>query len=283
MVGYSHWMILLFITVYSRTPLAELVDNSHLKEYISGQSFCHISQSLCTVGIMHGFVGGVGIALMRMIFIKNSTSMRFKPMSVALAITASTLAFTLVGSYFWEVTPKPTQNMATWCLGIPTELERVLFHLKFPFHKRPAEISALIVLGFSLILSELAIYTSIYVYLIQHNKMMRLVLAEDIVKKRIRKNVIDLTAHMMSFMIEIALLIYIAVMLHLMSFNGSKQWVGRCLIMSTYGVLGAIHIGYSLKMRQMFIHYFVSGFLLFPTLIKSVIHTRNILMQLDNF
>ena len=98
---------------------------------------------------------------------------------------------------------------------------------------------------------EFACYASICVFLVRHDRMMKLVLSEDTIKKRMRKNAIDLSAHMINFTIELALLSNAFVGHSQMDIN--QKLVNRCWTMSSYGLLGAFHIGYSAALRNQFI------------------------------
>ena len=131
MIGYSHWILIYSAAAYSKQSIAQVIDNSPIQMIMSGQSLCTASQLITTVGVVHGFVGGVGIALMRSIFIM-SVSPPTKPMRIALLITISTIAVTSVVTYLWHNAPKRSQNLVSLCLGRPAALDLTLFNLSSP-------------------------------------------------------------------------------------------------------------------------------------------------------
>ena len=256
MVGYSYWLLISSAGANLKSPLADLVDQSALRTLFSGETFCRFSQGVATVGVVHSYVGGTGIALMRLLFIKYPTRMPFGETATALMLTVVTLAVTSVASYVWIVSPRRSQDLASMCMGRPFELDLALFHIAIGptsvkgVPKSPG-IVAVICVGFGFVLAEIAIYLAIFRYLIAHNKMMKLVLAEDVVKRRVRKNVIDCGGHTINFFIEMMLLVCSLVGLSWMTSH--QKLAATCFSYSVYGILGAFHIGYSAQLRQEFL------------------------------
>lgn len=248
MVGYSCWTITSNAAIYLKDPLAELVERSSLQGKISGETFCLFVQAFATVGILHGFVGGVGIALVRLLYIRYPTKL---PLRIsALVITAISLSITAVGSYYFVVIPTPSQNLASVCQGRPKAFDEILFHASSSDNSnRSWPLLALV--GIILVLSELAMYTSICVYLVQHNRMMTLVLASDTIKERNRKNVIDLMGHMINFAFENYILVFMYLGTYWIANN--RRFIYRCISVSSYGILGAFHISFSPLLRRDFI------------------------------
>ena len=56
--------------------------------------------------------------------------------------------------------------------------------------------------------SELANYCIIYQFLVEHDKTMSLVLSENAIKKRMKKNVVTLAGHTTTFSVKLAILLY---------------------------------------------------------------------------
>ena len=80
---------------------------------------------------------------------------------------------------------------------------------------------------------------------------MRSILSEDVVKKRMRSNIVDLTGHMVTFVVEILLLIF-AAKGSIIGMKTDMKFLSRCLFICSYGVLGAFHIGLSPALREDF-------------------------------
>ena len=91
-----------------REPLSDIVDRQ--QSLLTGKTFCHFSMYVATLGIIHSFVGGVGIALMRLIFIKYPTKVFFGEMATALIITVTTLCVTAAMSGLWLVSPNKSMK-----------------------------------------------------------------------------------------------------------------------------------------------------------------------------
>ena len=128
--------------------------------------------------------------------------------------------------------------------------------------------------GIALVILEFTIYTSICRFLYKHNKSMRPILSEDVVKKRLRSNVVDLTGHMVTFIIEIIMLV-VAAKGSIVGLPPDLKFLSRCLFICSYGVLGALHIGLSSQLREDLIASLVT----FP---KRVFQDRvNILIMIE--
>ena len=60
MVGYSAWIMFVLAAIESEEPLVEL----------TGEPFCHLVQFVAAFGVTYSYLGGMGIALMRMLYIQ---------------------------------------------------------------------------------------------------------------------------------------------------------------------------------------------------------------------
>ena len=144
------------------------------------------------------------------------------------------------------------QDLESLCLGRPSDLDKVLFDISSSGGKTRFERAAvkltLVGLGYPIVMSEVIMYAQICVFLIQHDKTMALVLPAGEVRGRIRKNVIDLSGHVINFLIEILMLVLAALGTFWMPIN--MRNVARCLFMSSYGILGAFHISFSPVLRR---------------------------------
>ena len=106
-------------------------------------------------------------------------------------------------SYIWVIASK-YPDFATICLG--SDLDKTLSSvesdtwLEYELHLVSYVIWTLCLI---FILSEWAMYTSIYKFLACHDREMKLVLSDSAIKSRMRKNVIDPTGHAINFVVEI--------------------------------------------------------------------------------
>ena len=118
---------------------------------------------------------------------------------------------------------------------------------------------AVLVSMLTMVIAEVLCYTSIYKFLVEHDKTMSLVLSESAVKGRIRKNVIDLACHTVNFAVEmIWLLLWLSKVLIKKSNIGQTKLENvlvRCFIMSMDGVLSVIHVAFSAPLRSDFFYF----------------------------
>ena len=117
--------------------------------------------------------------------------------------------------------------------------------------------NSLTVLATIWVLLELGMYLSIYRFLVQHNREMKLVLPENTINGRLRKNTIDFACQAAVSIIMLAWLMLMflgAILTQYYRFNtGSNLKVFiRCYSMSMYGLLSAIQIGLSGPLRRDF-------------------------------
>ena len=67
MFGYSTWMFLVGSNFFFYKPMYTF----------TGELFCHATNYVVVVGFFHGYNGGCGIALMRMLFVQFPTKIHF--------------------------------------------------------------------------------------------------------------------------------------------------------------------------------------------------------------
>ena len=98
-----------------------------------------------------------------------------------------------------------------------------------------------------IVVSEFAMYGSLYKFLVKHDRMMTLVLSQNAIQTRLRKNVIDLTGHAIAFLTQMLWLVIAAMGSYWIP--GNVKWVARLLVMSIYGFLSLISIVFSAPLR----------------------------------
>ena len=239
--------------VFFKAPLADLINQSPIHEYLSGQSLCRLGQVTSTFGVLQAVVGGSAIGTMRLLFVKYPTKLHLGQMTVALVLTSFSVAITTILTYLWDVAPRASQSLESLCLGRPIELDRTLFRIASPEHTKGIFALGVISCGFSLVCIEISSYIALCIFLVKHNKMMQLVLPEIVINTRIRKNVIDAMGHIFDFLLQAWILVTAAL--------GSywippyARFILRCFLTSSYGVQGAFHIWFSPVLRSEFLDW----------------------------
>ena len=90
MVGYSVWILFVLMAAELEMPIV----------HYTGEPFCHVVQYLVTYGVFYGYLGGAGIALMRMLYIQFPRCIQSREMTVAMLITSATL---VLGRHFFAL------------------------------------------------------------------------------------------------------------------------------------------------------------------------------------
>ena len=123
-VGYNTWLLSLGATVILNQPVF----------LHTGPAFCHTTYYLSTLGVVQVYSGGVGIALMRMLFIQFPTKMPLGQKATSVVIGAATTALTFGASYLWVISPKKSMDLTTLCYGRSMEFHRYDYLCNwFPF------------------------------------------------------------------------------------------------------------------------------------------------------
>ena len=239
MVGNTCWLFLVSLTMILEEPIS----------LYTGTSFCHTTYFLVSLAIAHGFTGGLGIAVMRIIFIRFQGRAHLGQTKVALLISTVTLAASAGIAQLWVTAPKLAPDLPSFCLGRSADLHTTLFYYSskhsWTYLNRA---KGLLATGVLLVMAELGIYVSIYHFLIQHDIMMRMVLSENDVQKRIKRNVVSLAGHSVGFALETAFLVLGLLPVHLVP--PSHWWLLRLPFLSLYGLLSALHLAMSRALRE---------------------------------
>ena len=248
MVGYTCWQVFVSVTITLEDPV-------HI---YTGNLFCHTIYFVISLGVIHGLIGGFGIAVMRILFIKFPSRVSLGKKSTALLISWATMMTSIGVSYLWVVSPKVTIDIPSICMGRSADLQRTLFYYssdKYWIYEKRILSFGLLGFGIMFVLAELGIYASIYQYLFHHDKTMELVLSQDLVKKRQKKNVITLAGHSLAFVLETSFLV-LGISAH--TIPPSYFWIVRLAGMSTYGLLSAVHVTLSSTLRADCMEWFSS-------------------------
>ena len=239
MVGNTCWLLLVSVTMILEEPVS----------LYTGASFCHNIYFLVSLGVAHGFTGGLGIAVMRIIFIIFQDRVPFRKREIALLISLTSLAASAGIAHTWVTAPKLAPDLPSFCLGRSADLHTTLFYYSSK-HSWTCmnRAKGLLATGVLLVTAELGIYISIYHFLIKHDIMMRMVLSENAVQKRIKRNVVSLAGHSVGFALETAFLVLGMLPVHLVP--PSHWWLLRLPFLSLYGLLSALHLAMSRALRE---------------------------------
>ena len=79
MVGYSVWISFVFmVSVLGPTPVV----------HYTGKPFLEVVQYLSSLGVIYSYLGGTGIAIFRLLYIRFSSWIQHRATTVAMAIMA---------------------------------------------------------------------------------------------------------------------------------------------------------------------------------------------------
>ena len=148
---------------------------------------------------------------MRLIFIRYPSKLGLGQNTTALLISIWGLATSAGLVFLVAISPRRSQTLASACMAESKDLRRVIFDYssdKSEIYEAMMATLFVIVVVITMVVSEVWCYTLIYKFMADHCKSMINVLPETSIKKRIRKNVIDLTGHTMNFVVEALWVLY---------------------------------------------------------------------------
>ena len=253
-LGMSCWQIGVAATVSLSNPLS----------VYTGENFCYVYNYLaCLAGVQY-FSGGAPKALMRVLYVQFPDKVRFEQRTYALTIAVLNFALTAGLCYAWTEAPKRGMDLRTMCIGRSSDFHLALFDYSSDHsvaYELRMVVNSLLALAIIWVLLELCMYLSIYRFLVRHNREMKLVLSENIIKGRIRKNTIDFACQAAVSIIMLAWLFSLlctAVVARYYRLNVSSDLrvLLRCYSMSMYGVLSASQIGLCSPLRRDFCNIF---------------------------
>ena len=241
MCGFSSWIFFVGSNFFLDKPLYTY----------TGELFCHATNYVIVMGIYHYVNGGFGIALMRVVFVQFPANIPVSQIHLALFISITTLASTIAGSYVWVISPKRSQDLTSLCFATSSDYHEVYFYYtsdhSFLYEGRVVAFS-LIGQAYIFVVCEAMMYASLFRFLNKHDKSMRMLLSENVIKGRLKKNAIDLTGHTINFAME-------SIWLAGLAAGGywwphEYKWLIRCFNISAYGTLSAVHILFSAALRD---------------------------------
>ena len=155
MVGNTCWLLLVSVTMILEEPVS----------LYTGASFCHNVYFLISLGVAHGFTGGLGIAVMRIIFIIFQDKVPFRKGETALLISLTSLAASAGIAHIWVTAPKLAPDLPSFCHGQSADLHTTLFYYSSNHswaYENRMKGKGLLATGILLVVAELGIYISIY-------------------------------------------------------------------------------------------------------------------------
>ena len=99
------------------------------------------------------------------------------------------------------------------------------------------------------ILLELICYIITYRFLFKHDQSLSNVLSKEKIKRRVRKNVINLAGHGIRFALKMLNLL-ITVLMHISIIRNEDQIFMRAYIMSSYGISAILYVTFSDKLKD---------------------------------
>ena len=231
-LGYTTWINFILMAIDSKDPLVRS----------KGKHFCQVSQYFSTFGVVHGFLGGSAIAFVRLLYIKFPSIIAGRDKTIAIAMTVASLVFSAMLTQLYEGVTKKGTDLLDICNGYSYELSMTKFDYDNPNKPYNIQVQLVILIGFWTVLLEIGCYITIFRFLVVHDKSMSAVLSKEKIHKRIRKNAIDLTGHVIFFAAEIGCLVIFAFFGRFLREN--MRLFTRSFIMSNYG-LSAVNLLFS--------------------------------------
>ena len=176
------------------------------------------------------------------------------------------LALTSLIAYPFYILPIRQQRYDDICLGRSREFNLVLYDYISP-NKEPIEIRLLCLILGMITIVELAMYASICKYLYHHDISMTSILPDSTLRKRHKKNAIDLFGHILSFATDNLVPVLAFIGPQFLPASDLTKVILYALMPSTYGIYGFCQIVLSKALRKELLKLLDLIFL-FPCLYK---------------
>ena len=236
MVAYSTMILIAMVFIELEEPLGNY----------TGLEFCQGAMLVCTIGFAISPWVKVGIALMRLIYIKYSVSRRSEGWTVCIFSTLATTIGTVTGIIF-VMAPRRAQDVQTICQGYSLDMAMTLYDIRAPNHE-PIVAQLCILSTLVAYTIQFSFYLVILKHILQHDKTMVSLLSETTINKRRRRSAIDLTGQVIFFVLTGFLTITLFFGSHWMS-RSNRFWT-LMMYKSTYGIVGICHIVSSPPLRH---------------------------------
>ena len=260
----EEWPKMLSSFIFLLTVGGSIFLKQPINKYI-GAPFCTYAANIHLFGIVHWFNGGLGTALLRWLFIKHSTKIHIEEMNIAVLISMTSLALSVVHGYNSSTVYHYHHNDrgAGICLSRPKEYHRILndYFGNASDDQIPWIVEALFFPPAPHILATLAqfgLYASICLHLRVNDSAVAPYLNKETMKKRKRRNIITLAGSIQCFATKLLWMLLIRIFLFLHGIDISMDTsrivlLIRGLIISLYGGLSLLGIATSPQLSSDFI------------------------------
>ena len=233
----------------------------------TGVTFCQISYLVGAGTAISNLVCGAGIALMRLLFIKHPKHIQGIELKTSLLIITTCLAITFSASYMFYSNPNRNPTLDATCLGRSREMVLVLYDY-VASNQEPVINQSLVKVGFVFVIAELGMYISICLYIYKHDKSMKALLPDPVIKKRNNRNALDLFGHMLSFVVDNIFLMLSSVDYGSMPDDDLKAML-CALSLSSYGIYSLCQMLISRTLRRELLNL-LDTLLMIPLLTKAL-------------
>ena len=145
----------------------------------------------------------------------------------------ATSALTLFLSYIYVKVPKRNRATGQLCLGRSREMTLTLYEY-VQSNNQPVIVYGMLAFGFLLVLAETLIYIGICIHLYFHDQGMKAMLPGATLKKRNRKNALDLAGNILSFVMDTMFLILASLNIQSLNISHHSKIFLNLLALSGY-------------------------------------------------
>lgn len=192
MVGYTAAFLFNIFAVTSTKPLVENI----------GPFSCSVIHFLSVAGMIETYIGGLAIAVMRLLYIKCPNLVLNYGWIASGGLAMGSTFLTLYCAYIGTVNTMNEQFVYQACMGQSQVLTELLFEMETRNSTNSSGLKVLWASGLMINIAELAIYITICCHLMRHDRSMSDLLPDAVIKKRLRGNIIGLSGHIIVFLFE---------------------------------------------------------------------------------
>ena len=207
-----------------------------------GTSWCDAIAFLYSLFISSTFVGGLPVAIVRLLFIKYQGFVQFYGEYRVVAVTELMSLITSWGlAVLHFLNKRETERRGFWISDCYSDVKNS--------GGAPVTHPSMFLLIYGMVTSvQLWAYFSIGHYLCNHDKIMKAMLPKESYQKRRRKNAINLLGHLAGFVIKIVILTA-AALFHYVD-QPAYAIIGILLMLSYYSIIYSIQLAFSPTMQE---------------------------------
>ena len=193
-----------------------------------------------------------GIAFVRFLCVKFPNIMASHEKVINGAVTVMSLllsaTFTILHGLQYKGV-KDNGSLIDICDGLSKDFVVIRFQYQFANQKVNYKEGLVMLSAALFILLELICYIITYRFLFKHDQSLSNVLSKEKIKRRVRKNVINLAGHGIRFALKM-LNLFITVLMHISIMKNEDQIFMRAYIMSSYGISAILYVTFSDKLKD---------------------------------